>query len=76
MKAKDLIKVLEKNPDFEVKTSISKRDDSDWGFHVETYSVTALTDIGHSDRVIILNMEADWKNKGDIMKEEVWKRKF
>ena len=59
MNAKDLIKVLEKNPDFEVKTSISKRDDSDWGFHVETYSVTALTDIGHSDRVIILNMEAD-----------------
>ena len=59
MKAKDLAKLLIENPEFEVTTTITVPDESDWKRHFDTYKITGINDIGYSDKVIDLDCEKD-----------------
>lgn len=57
MKSQELIEILKDYPDFEVEPTLSKPDGSKWGFSVTTFKIKGLTDIGHSDKKIILDIE-------------------
>jgi len=59
MKAKDLIKILQDFPEFEVVASYTHRDNSEWGLAIDSYKITELGDIGYSDKIIILDMEEE-----------------
>lgn len=62
MKASELIKELEKHPDFDVEFIYStfKRDGIHTPFpEVYSYKITGIADIGHSDKVIILDGEVE-----------------
>ena len=56
MKVKELIKLLKKYPDFEVETSIFEKDKSEWGASLRSFSITGITDIGYSEKIIILSI--------------------
>jgi hypothetical protein len=55
MKAKDLANELLKYPDFEVSFSFGERDNSSWGYTVRQFDNISIGDIGHSDKVILLD---------------------
>lgn len=57
MKAKDLAKLLLKNPDFEVEVGITYPDGSDYGLGCLTHKVIGIGDIGYSDKVIRLDVK-------------------
>lgn len=59
MKSKELIKILQEFPDFEVILSHSFRDNSAWGIAVDNYKIDELGDIGYSDKVIILDVSKE-----------------
>jgi len=59
MKAKELIKLLSEYPEFEVETSITIQDKSEWGITVDIYKIMGIGDIGHSEKVISLNIEKE-----------------
>jgi len=59
MKAKDLAKLLLENPDFEVVTSITYPDGSDYGLGCLTHKVKGVGDIGYSEKVIQLDVEKE-----------------
>ena len=61
MKAKNLATLLLKYPDFEVGFNDFRADDSPWGARLVQYSISGIADIGHSDKIIIL----DGKPKGE-----------
>jgi len=61
MKAKNLVTLLLKYPDFEVGFNNFRADDSPWGARLVQYSISGIADIGHSDKIIIL----DGKPKGE-----------
>lgn len=52
MKAKDLIALLEANPDFEVEFCFS--DKSEKMMNLRSFNNIEVADIGHSSKVIIL----------------------
>lgn len=59
MKASELIEILKDYPDFEIEPTLSKPDGSKWGFSVTTFKIKGLTDIGHSEKKIILDIEEE-----------------
>jgi len=59
MKSKELIKILQEFPDFEVILSHSFRDNSAWGIAIDNYKIDELGDIGYSDKVIILDVSKE-----------------
>ena len=59
MKSKELIKILQEFPDFEVILSHSFRDNSAWGLAIDSYKINELGDIGYSDKVIILDISKE-----------------
>jgi len=59
MKAKDLIKILQNFPEFEVVVSYSHRDNSGWGLAIDNYKITEFGDVCYSDKIIILDMEEE-----------------
>jgi len=61
MKAKNLATLLLKYSDFEVEFNDFRADGSTWGARLVQYSISGIADIGHSDKIIIL----DGKPKGD-----------
>lgn len=56
MKAKDLAEQLLKNPNFDVIFNIIDNGGS-FGFTVRQFKNIDITDIGHSDKIIILGGE-------------------
>lgn len=52
MKAKDLIKLLEQHPEFEVQFVFS--DKSDKFMNLRSFENIELADVGHSSKVILL----------------------
>lgn len=61
MKAKELAEELLKYPDFDVELTYMtfKRDGIHTAFpDIYNYKITGIADVGHSDRVIILDGEA------------------
>lgn len=52
MKAKDLIALLESNPDFEVEFCFS--DKSEKMMNLRSFNNIEVADVGHSSKVIIL----------------------
>jgi hypothetical protein len=59
MKASELIEILKDYPDFEVEPTLSNPDGSKWGFSVTTFKIKWVTDIGHSEKKIILDIEEE-----------------
>lgn len=59
MIAQELIEILKDYPDFEVEPTLSKPDGSKWGFSVTTFKIKWVTDIGHSEKKIILDIEEE-----------------
>lgn len=57
MKAKELIEILKDYEDFEVEPTLSEPDGSKWGFSVTNFKIKGITDIGHSEKKIILDIE-------------------
>ena len=55
MKVKELIKYLEDYKDFDVEASIFKKDGSEWGATVRTFTINA-GDIGYSDKIVNLDL--------------------
>lgn len=65
MKAKDLAKLLLEYPEFEVETSINIIDPTcTFGLHTNWYNVEGITEIGHSDHILVLDLEE--KSNGKI----------
>lgn len=56
MKAKELAEQLLKNPDFDVVFNTIDNEGSFW-FNVRQFKNIDITDIGHSDKTIILGGE-------------------
>ena len=57
MKAKDLAKLLLEYPEFEVETSINVIDNtSTFGLRTDWYIVDGITEIGHSDHILVLDI--------------------
>lgn len=56
MKAKDLIKILSENPDFEVIIRTSLFSEM-YGFNFTDVEITGLCDVGYSDKTILLDGE-------------------
>ncbi len=56
MKAKELAEQLLKNPDFDVVFNTIDNEGS-FGFNVRQFKNIDITDIGHSDKTIILGGE-------------------
>jgi hypothetical protein len=56
MKAKDIIKILEQNPEFEVRINILTQTPPT--INLDTHVITGLTDVGYSSKVIILDSES------------------
>lgn len=58
MQAKELANELMKYPNFEVVVSTTKErttlNNDLWGIEVESWDITGVSDIGYSDRVILL----------------------
>ena len=52
MKAKELIKILEQNPDFDVQFTFSEK--SEKFLNLRSFENLELADIGHSSKVILL----------------------
>lgn len=62
MKAKELAEELLKYPDFDVELTyvIFKRDGIHTSFpYFYNYKITGIADIGHSDKVVVLNGECE-----------------
>ena len=61
MKAKDLIKILEKYPDFEIKTAIVHRtyDDGDCLLNLRQYEATGIDGIGLHMGIVYINFEEE-----------------
>ena len=58
MKAKDLIKILENEPDFDVVCTLKTETPSkDWGIEYTNFNVKEYNDTGHSDKVIMFEIE-------------------
>jgi len=56
MKAKELIKILEQHPDFDVQVLVGPiKDTSNWASPSFWGNITGVADIGHSDKVIVLD---------------------
>lgn len=54
MTAKELADKLLEHPNFEVRFSFMEPDGSHYGFVVRTFENLSVSDIGHSDKVMIL----------------------
>lgn len=60
MKAKELIKILKHYPDFEVEPTTSEVDSTKkWGLSVKTFKIVGITDIGYSEKKIVLDIEEE-----------------
>lgn len=59
MKGKELAKLLMQYPDMEVKFTISFQECPCAPLIYETYEITGIADIGHSDKVIVLDGELE-----------------
>jgi hypothetical protein len=57
MRASELIELLKEHPDFDVTTALFEPDGSEWGMGLRTFVVTGISDIGHSGKVIQLDLE-------------------
>ena len=57
MKSKELIKILQEFPDFEVILSHSFRDNSAWGIAVNSYKIDELGDMNLADMLVKFNGE-------------------
>jgi len=60
MKAKDLAKKLMKYPDFDVRFGHSDptyAGNLAWGIYIRQFDITDIGDIGHSEKVILLDGE-------------------
>ena len=60
MKVRELIEILrDEYLDFEIEPTLSKPDGSKWGFSVTTFKIKGVTDIGYSEKKIILDIEEE-----------------
>jgi len=58
MKAKELIKILENVPEFEVVVTYTEdTKGKGWGVEYHNYNITEYNDTGHSDKVILFEIE-------------------
>ena len=57
--ARNLARSLLRYPDFDVRFSFSKTDDSDYGMTVHSFNKIDIHDIGHSNQVILLSGESE-----------------
>jgi hypothetical protein len=57
MKTQDLIKLLERYPDFQVKTTLKIADGTAWGFALYSADCKGIEDVGHSDKTISLEFD-------------------
>ena len=63
MKAKDLAEILLEYPDFEVYVAVNMVGSNyPMGIRDDKYTIDGLGDIGHSDHVIILSVEDDYRD--------------
>jgi hypothetical protein len=58
LKAKDLIEILAKHPEFDVDFCIVEPEHNGWGL-VRKFNITGLEDVGYSSEVIRLQVEED-----------------
>jgi hypothetical protein len=69
LKAKDLMSLLEEYPDFNIQISLFEPDGSTgWGAGLRTFKVIGIGDIGHSDK--ILQLDIDDRREGREITEE------
>lgn len=54
MKAKELAEKLLRYPDFDIRFSFMEKDNSEWGITLRSFEDVDITDIGHSDKLIVL----------------------
>jgi hypothetical protein len=57
MKAKELAELLMQYPDFEVTTTVSDPDNSEYGMNFRKFKAIGIGDIGHSSKVIQIDFE-------------------
>ena len=58
MKAKDLIKILENVPEFDVVVTLTTETPNEgWGIKYTNFDVKEYNDTGHSDKVIMFEIE-------------------
>lgn len=57
MKAKELAEKLLKYPDFDVDIAVTEYGQSEYGMTVIAYKVIGIGDIGHSEKLIRLDIE-------------------
>lgn len=55
MKARELAELLLKNPDFEVRTTISYHNNTTWGISYASGNIIGIAGIGYSSSVILLD---------------------
>ena len=59
MKAKELAEQLLKHPDFDLQFNFIESEGTEWGLKLRSFDNIHITDIGHSDKVIILGGKED-----------------
>ena len=58
MKAKDLIKILENVPEFDVVVTLTTVNPKEgWGLNYRNFNITEYNDIGYSDKVVLFEIE-------------------
>jgi hypothetical protein len=59
MKVKDLIQQLEGFEDFDIEAVTSKINDSEYGLTVETFKTEGITEIGYSEKLLLLSIHQE-----------------
>ena len=62
MKAKELAEELLKTPEFEVKAVHLHESDAGWGIDMDRFNVNGMADVGYSDGVAVLDLDAPDSN--------------
>ena len=69
MKVSEFIKRFSDYPDFDLSVCMSYADDSDWGATFTKSDIVGLTDIGHSSKTIVLDI--DFSETEEIIAQQV-----
>lgn len=61
MTGKEMIKIIQDNglEDFELKINKLVTKDGNWSFHLESFFIDSMVDIGHSDRTVTFDLIDD-----------------
>lgn len=66
MKCKELIQILKEHPDFDVRISLFEADGSTgWGAGLRTFKIIGVGDIGHSDKILQLDLDERWEDRDE-----------